>query len=109
VYAALFRRLTLVELHKFDKNTCEIPLLASGALERDLLFLRQLLVKLSVSNFANESFVEILICPQRKSDYNTGLFLCQSFQIHHCETLILNYHTPYAWPASGSRGSVSNH
>ena len=37
---ALLRRLTLVELHNFDKNRCEIPLLASGALGRDLRFLR---------------------------------------------------------------------
>ena len=36
-------RLTLVELHNFD-NRCEIPLLASGASGRDLLFLRQVLV-----------------------------------------------------------------
>ena len=40
-YAALLRRLTLVELLNFDKNRCEIPLLASGALGRDLLFLRR--------------------------------------------------------------------
>ena len=33
-------RLTLVELLNFDKNRCEIPLVASGAIERDLLFLR---------------------------------------------------------------------
>jgi hypothetical protein len=32
--------ITLVELLNFDKNRCEIPLLAGGALERDPLFLR---------------------------------------------------------------------
>jgi len=31
-----------VELNNFDKNSCQIPLPASGALERDLLFLRKL-------------------------------------------------------------------
>jgi hypothetical protein len=33
-------RLTLVELNNFYKNRCEIPLLTSGALGRNLLFLR---------------------------------------------------------------------
>jgi hypothetical protein len=41
VYAALLRRLLLVELDNFDKNRCEIPLF-SGVLERYLLFLRWL-------------------------------------------------------------------
>jgi len=36
----LLRRLTLVELNNFDKNRCEIPLIASGALGPYLRFLR---------------------------------------------------------------------
>ena len=37
---ALLHRLTLAEHFKFEKIRCEVPLLVSGALGRDLLFLR---------------------------------------------------------------------